>query len=74
MGDLLLMLRVELSKVFSKWRTFIGYIAIGILVPIIVVAMRAEGVSYFAFATQSIKDVFESVSYTHLTLPTKRIV
>lgn len=59
MGDLLLMLRVELSKVFSKWRTFIGYIAIGILVPIIVVAMRAEGVSYFAFATQSIKDVFE---------------
>ncbi|MBU3741376.1 MAG: hypothetical protein FGM24_03710 [Candidatus Kapabacteria bacterium] len=56
---MLLMLRVELSKVFSKWRTFIGFIALGLLVPIIVVAMRAEGVSYFAFATQAVKDVFE---------------
>lgn len=59
MHSLAIMLRVELSKVFSKWRTFIGFIALGLLVPIIVIAMRAEGLSYFAFATQAVSDAFD---------------
>ena len=51
-------LRVELSKVFSKWRTFIGFIAIGILIPIVVVAMSIEGMKYLDFATQTLQNLF----------------
>ena len=51
-------LRVELSKVFSKWRTFIGFIAIGLLIPIVVVAMSIEGMKYFDFATQTLQSLF----------------
>lgn len=51
-------IRVELSKVFSKWRTFIGFIALGILIPIVIVAMGIEGNAYFDFATQALQQVF----------------
>ncbi|MCU0330845.1 MAG: ABC transporter permease subunit [Candidatus Kapabacteria bacterium] len=52
-------LRVELSKVFSKWRTFIGFIAIGVLVPIVIIAMGLEGNTYFSFATQVLRQQFD---------------
>jgi len=51
-------LRVELAKVFSKWRTFIGFIAMTLLVPIIVLAMSAEGGQYFSFAMQTLQQAF----------------
>jgi ABC-type transport system involved in multi-copper enzyme maturation permease subunit len=51
-------LRVELAKAFSKWRTYIAFIAIGILIPIVVFSMKAEGEQYFSFATQAIQQVF----------------
>lgn len=56
---MLTLLRVELGKVFSRWRTFIGFIAIGILVPIVIVAMALEGTSYFSFATQVLRQQFD---------------
>ncbi len=52
-------LRVELAKVFSKWRTFIGFIAVGVLIPIIVLAMGKEGNQYFSFATQALSQAFD---------------
>jgi ABC-2 type transport system permease protein len=33
----------EIYKTFRKWRTYIGFLAIGILVPLIHIAMKAEG-------------------------------
>lgn len=56
---MLTMLRVELAKAFSKWRTFIGFIALGLLIPVIVIAMGAEGMTYFSFATSVLRDTFE---------------
>jgi len=54
----LTVLQTELIRVFSKWRTYIGFIAIGVLIPIIIFAMKAEGNSYLGFATQSLQQVF----------------
>lgn len=51
-------LRVELAKIFSKWRTFIGFIVLAIVVPIVIVSMGAEGMQYFSFATQGLQRVF----------------
>jgi ABC-2 type transport system permease protein len=56
---MLTMLRVELAKAFAKWRTFIGFIALGLLIPVIVVAMGAEGMTYFSFATSVLRDTFD---------------
>jgi ABC-2 type transport system permease protein len=33
----------EIYKTYRKWRTYIGFLAIGILVPLINIAMKAEG-------------------------------
>jgi ABC-2 type transport system permease protein len=49
---------VEFQKVFSKLRTFIGFIALALLIPVVVLAMGAEGMKYFEFATQSLEGAF----------------
>ena len=36
------LVQIELYKIFKKWRTYIGFIAIGVLVPIIHTAMVFE--------------------------------
>lgn len=55
------MIRIELYKIFKKWRTYIGFIAIGILVPIIQVAMLYEGEHSINFITKNIRESFEFV-------------
>ncbi len=55
---MLTILHTELIRVFSKWRTYIGFIAIGVLIPVIILAMKAEGNSYLGFATQTLQQVF----------------
>jgi len=50
--------RIELYKIFKKWRTYIGFIAIGILVPIIQVAMVYEGEHSINFVTRNIRESF----------------
>lgn len=52
------MVRIELYKIFKKWRTYIGFIAIGILVPIIQVAMLYEGEHSINFITRNIRESF----------------
>lgn len=52
------MIRIELYKIFKKWRTYIGFIAIGILVPIIQVAMLYEGEHSINFITRNIRESF----------------
>jgi ABC-2 type transport system permease protein len=46
---------IELYKIFKKWRTYIGFIAIGILVPIIHIAMVFEGKNTIDFMTRNIQ-------------------
>jgi len=52
------LLRIELYKIFKKWRTYIGFIAIGVLVPIIQVAMLYEGENSINFVTRDIRESF----------------
>jgi ABC-2 type transport system permease protein len=52
------MVRIELYKIFKKWRTYIGFIAIGVLVPIIQVAMLYEGENSINFVTRNIRESF----------------
>lgn len=49
---------IELYKIFRKWRTYIGFIAIGILVPIIHIAMVYEGKNTVDFMTRNIQQSF----------------
>ena len=51
--------RVEMSKVFSKWRTFIGFMALAFLIPVVVIAMSVEGGKFLTFATQSLSQNFD---------------
>lgn len=53
------LIRIELSKIFSKWRSFIGFIAVTILVPIIQIAMYSEGDEYFNLFTQTLQQQFD---------------
>lgn len=52
------LIRIELLKIFRKWRTYIGFIAIGILVPLIHLAMYLEGQKSLDFITRGLRDSF----------------
>ncbi len=50
---------IELFKIFSKRRTYIGFIAIGLLVPLIQIALYIDGTTYIEFSLQNLKEAFE---------------
>ncbi len=52
------LIRIELLKVFRKWRTYIGFLAIAILVPIIQIAMLIEGEKGINFMTRNLQQSF----------------
>lgn len=52
------LVRIELMKIFRKWRTYIGFIAIGILVPLLHLAMYLEGTRSLEMMTRGLKDSF----------------
>ena len=52
------LVRIELMKIFRKWRTYIGFIAIGILVPLLHLAMYLEGQNSIDFVTRGLRDSF----------------
>ena len=49
---------LELQKIFRKIRTYIGFIAIGVITPIVQIALSIEGEKYIDFATQNLKQSF----------------
>ena len=49
---------IELSKIFRKWRTYIGFLAIAVLVPIIQIAMLVEGERSINFMTRNLQESF----------------
>lgn len=55
---MLTLISIELYKIFKKWRTYIGFIAIGLLVPLIHIAMIIEGSRTLNFMTQNIQESF----------------
>ncbi len=52
------LIKIELYKIFKKWRTYIGFIAIGLLVAIIQTAMVFEGQKSLDFMTRNLQDSF----------------
>lgn len=49
---------IELSKIFRKWRTYIGFLAIAVLVPVIQIAMLVEGEKGINFMTRNLQQSF----------------
>ncbi len=52
------LVRIELFKIFKKWRTYIGFIAIGLLVPLIQIAFMLEGDRSINFMTRNLQQSF----------------
>lgn len=52
------LVKIELYKIFKKWRTYIGFIAIGLLASIIHTAMVFEGSNTIDFMTRNIQQSF----------------
>lgn len=52
------LVKIELYKIFKKWRTYIGFIAIGLLASIIHTAMVFEGSNTVNFMTRNIQQSF----------------
>ena len=55
---MLSLIRIELYKIFSKTRTYIGFAAIGFLVPLIQVALFIDGETFIEFSLQNLKEAF----------------
>ncbi|MBZ0201163.1 MAG: ABC transporter permease [Ignavibacteriaceae bacterium] len=55
---MLKVIKIELYKIFRKWRSYIGFIAIGLLVPVIQIAMMVEGERSLDFMTRSLQQNF----------------
>lgn len=49
---------IELQKMFKKWRTYIGFIAIGVLTPIVQITLYFTGDDYVRGITHSLQDSF----------------
>lgn len=49
---------IELLKIFKKWRTYIGFIAIGVLVPVIQLALYSTKDEYIRVLTRGLQDSF----------------
>ena len=52
------LVRIELYKIFKKWRTYIGFLAIGVLIPVIQIAMLIEGEKSLNFMTRNLQQSF----------------
>jgi len=55
---ILKLISIELGKIFRKLRTYIGFIAIGVLVPVVQISLYFTGEGYVDFATRNLKDSF----------------
>lgn len=53
------LVRIELYKIFSKPRTYIGFVAIAFLVPLIQIALFIDGETYIEFSLQNLKEAFD---------------
>jgi ABC-2 type transport system permease protein len=52
------LINIELYKIFKKWRTYIGFLVIAVIVPVINFAMLAEGERSLDFMTRNLQQSF----------------
>lgn len=52
------LINIELYKIFKKWRTYIGFIVIAVLIPMIEIAISIEGTRSLNFVTREIQQTF----------------
>ncbi|KAB2909318.1 MAG: ABC transporter permease [Ignavibacteriales bacterium] len=52
------LVKIELYKIFRKWRTYIGFIAIAIIVSLIEISMLLQGENYLKFLTRNLEGLF----------------
>ncbi len=50
--------KIEFYKIFRKWRTYISFAAVGILVPIVHLAMHLEGQKSLDYMTRNLQNSF----------------
>jgi len=50
--------KIEFYKIFRKWRTYIGFAAVGILVPLVHLAMYLEGQKSLDYMTRNLQNSF----------------
>lgn len=55
---MLTLIRFELFKTYAKWRTYIGFIAVGVLIPVIMWLMWIEGGRFIHAQTRSLQNDF----------------
>lgn len=55
---MLTLIKIEIYKIFKKWRTYISFAAIGVLIPIIHIAMMIEGEHSLDYMTRNLKQSF----------------
>src|SRR5512140_1228416 len=60
---MLLLLRYEILKTFRKWRTYIGFLAVAVVVPLVQVALRAQGDSLLRSMTRGLSQDFLLVGH-----------
>jgi len=53
-----ILIYIELQKIFRKWRTYIGFIAIGVLTPVVQLALYLSGESYIDYAFRGLDQMF----------------
>ena len=56
---MLTLTRLELFKIFKKPRTYIAFAAIGLIIALIQLAMKADGENYMEFMLQNINTAFD---------------
>lgn len=52
------LIQIELYKIFKKWRTFIGFIAFGIFIPILIYGISVGGNYYLSILQRNFGDEF----------------
>ena len=52
------LVRIELYKIFKKWRTYIAFLAIAVIVLVIEIALLVEGENYLRFLTRNLESIF----------------
>lgn len=55
---MLLLIYFELLKTFSKWRTYIGFITVSVVIPVVMYALYYEGGGFINAQTRSIQKEF----------------
>lgn len=52
------LIRLELFKTYAKWRTYIGFIAVGVLIPVIMWIMWIEGGKFIQYQLRTLQSDF----------------